>query len=143
MAGMDLIPIGEAAHQLGMRASALRYYDERGLVPARTRRGGRRMYGREELRRLAFVKLALRLAIPLETVRAVFDDPGPRWRETIREEVAALDGLIEQAQGARAFLDRALECPADNPARDCPELTAALDRLAAGESADRLGQGYS
>ena len=61
---MDVIPIGEAAARLGLTASALRYYDERGLVCPQVRRGGRRMYGPEELRRLAFIKLAHRLGLP-------------------------------------------------------------------------------
>jgi DNA-binding transcriptional MerR regulator len=61
---MDLIPIGEAATRLGLSTSALRYYDERGLVCPHVRRGGRRMYGSEELRRLAFIKLAHQLGLP-------------------------------------------------------------------------------
>lgn len=66
---VDDIPIGQAAERLGLNPSALRYYDERGLVRAPTRRAGRRMYGRDELRRLAFIKIAQQLGLPLETSR--------------------------------------------------------------------------
>ncbi|MGH3694213.1 MAG: MerR family transcriptional regulator [Pseudonocardiaceae bacterium] len=52
---MDLISIGQAADRLGLNPSALRYYDERGLVTPAARRAGRRVYGLEELRRLAFI----------------------------------------------------------------------------------------
>ena len=46
---------------------------KRGLVRPQVRRGGRRMYGSEELRRLAFIKLAHRLGLPLQTAAAVLD----------------------------------------------------------------------
>ncbi|MFD2348767.1 MerR family transcriptional regulator [Nonomuraea ferruginea] len=65
----EFIPIGEAARMLGMNASALRYYEERGLVPPAGRRQGRRVYGRDELRRLVFLQSAQRLGIPLDTAR--------------------------------------------------------------------------
>ncbi|MDT2006944.1 MerR family transcriptional regulator [Rhodococcus opacus] len=129
---MELIPIGEAAHQLGLKTSALRYYDERGLVPVRTRRGGGRVYGRDELRRLAFLKIAKHLGIPLETAAAILDARSQRWRDTVRQQIAELDNLIEQAHGAQTFLTHALNCPHTHPTRDCPSLTSALDELVAG-----------
>ena len=140
---VDLIPIGEAARQLGLNPSALRYYDERGLVPARVRRGGRRMYGPDELRRLAFIKIAQRLGLPLGTAAAILDAPGPQWRETVREQITELDHLIAQGRGARVFLTHALDCPAEHPARDCPNMTAALDQLVAGVTVDHLREQYT
>lgn len=53
-----------AARRLGMRTSALRYYEQRGLVRPAGRARGQRVYGRPELRRLAFVQIAQRLGIP-------------------------------------------------------------------------------
>jgi DNA-binding transcriptional MerR regulator len=50
-----------------MSTSALPYYDERGLVCPRARQPGRRMYGSEQLRRHAFIKLTHRLGLPLQT----------------------------------------------------------------------------
>ena len=87
--GMEMISIGEAATRLGLSASALRYYDERGLVCPPERRAGRRMYGSEELRRLAFIKFAHRLGLPLETAAALLDAPGPQWRQTVRQRTAS------------------------------------------------------
>jgi DNA-binding transcriptional MerR regulator len=140
---MDLMPIGEAAARLGLNTSALRYYDERGLVPVQTRQANQRLYGREELRRLAFIKIAHRLGIPLETAAAILDAPGQQWRETVREQIAALDDLIEKAQGAQTFLAHALNCPHAHPARDCPSMTAALDELVDGAtSMEQLREQY-
>ena len=140
---MEPIPIGEAAHQLGLNPSALRYYDERGLVPVRTRRGGSRVYGRDELRRLAFIKITHRLGIPLETAAAILDGPSARWRDIVREQITELDNLLAQAQGAQAFLTHALNCPHAHPTRDCPNMTAALDQLVDGATTmERLQQQY-
>ncbi|MGV0742241.1 MerR family transcriptional regulator [Mycolicibacterium sp. XJ870] len=135
---MDLIPIGEAAARLQMSPSALRYYDERGLVCPRTRRAGKRMYGPEELRRLAFLKIVHRLGLPLDTAAAVLDAPSDQWRDTVREQIVELDRVIVQAQGAQQFLTHALHCPTDHPAKDCATMTGALDRLVDGMSVEEL-----
>ena len=135
---MDLIPIGEAAARLGLSTSALRYYDERGLVRPQVRRGGRRMYGSEELRRLAFIKVAHRLGLPLQTAAAVLDAAGPSWRQTVRQQIDELDAVIAQAHGAQLFLTHALNCPTEHPARDCTTMMAALDSLVAGTTVEEL-----
>ncbi|MCM6776286.1 MerR family transcriptional regulator [Nocardia sp. CDC159] len=129
---MDLISIGEAAARLGLAASALRYYDERGLVRPSGRRGGKRMYGPEQLRRLAFVKLAQSLGLSLETAAAVLDAPGPQWRELLDRQVEELDEIIARARLAQRFLTHARNCPAEHPAQECPTMTAGLDQLLAG-----------
>jgi DNA-binding transcriptional MerR regulator len=138
MAAMDLIPIGRAAAALGLSTSALRYYDERGLVCPPVRQAGRRMYGSEELRRLAFVKIAQRLGLPLETAAAVLDAPGPQWRQSVREQIAQLDNVIADARAAQNFLTHALNCPTEHPARQCATMIAALDRLVDGTTVDEL-----
>lgn len=135
---MDLIPIGQAADRLGLNPSALRYYDERGLVSPPARQAGRRMYGPDELRRLAFIKIAQRLGLPLDTAAAVLDAPGPQWRELVRQQITRLDQVIAQAQGAQLFLTHALNCPTNHPARECATMIAALDRLVDGTPVDQL-----
>jgi DNA-binding transcriptional MerR regulator len=138
---MDLISIGEAARRLRMRPSALRYYEERKLVsPARAY--GKRVYGPRELRRLAFVQIAQRLGIRLDTAAAVLDNPGEQWRAVVDEQIAQLDEMIVRAQEARNFLNHARMCPADHPARDCPHLAEMLDRLLEGASSDNAGSSW-
>ncbi|MQY21742.1 helix-turn-helix domain-containing protein [Nocardia macrotermitis] len=129
---MDLIPIGEAAAKLGMAPSALRYYDERGLVHPAARRGGKRMYDQEQLRRLAFIKVAHALALPLDTAAAVLDAPGSQWREALERQIAALEHAIAQARTAQTFLTHAIQCPTDHPARECPTMLNGLDALLSG-----------
>jgi DNA-binding transcriptional MerR regulator len=135
---MELISIGEAARRLGVNASALRYYEERGLVRPALRRGGKRMYGPEELRRLAFIQVGRRLGFRLDVSAAVLEEPGERWRTTVQHQIGVLDDLIAQARIAQTFLEHALACPADNPVRDCPYFRTVLDRRAAGESLEAI-----
>jgi len=135
---MDLIPIGEAAARLQLSPSALRYYDERGLVCPSARVGGKRMYGVDDMRRLAFIKVITALGVPLDTAAAVLDAPGPQWRETVRAQIDRLEQIIAQARGAQEFLTHALHCRTDHPVRECPTMTGALDRVIAGMSVDQL-----
>jgi DNA-binding transcriptional MerR regulator len=134
---MDLVPIGEAARLLGLNPSALRYYEERGLVRP-VRRGRTRVYTKEELRRLAFIQIIHRLGLGLRTAEAVLDGPGERWRELARTRIEELDELIAQAREAQRFLTHAVDCPTDHPVQECPRAIGALDRRIAGMPLDRL-----
>jgi DNA-binding transcriptional MerR regulator len=96
------------------------------------------MYGSEQLRRLALIKIAHQLGLPLDTAAAVLDAPGPQWRQTVRQQIADLDEVIAQARGAQMFLTHALNCPTDHPARECATMIAALDRLVEGTTVDEL-----
>lgn len=129
---MELVPIGEAARRLGINASALRYYEERGLLRPTARQGGRRVYDSEQLRRLAFIQTMRQLGASLDSAAAVLDQPGDRWREAVRAQIDSFDELIARAAGARDFLRHALHCPADHPVRECPRMIEALDRRLAG-----------
>jgi DNA-binding transcriptional MerR regulator len=135
---MDHLTIGQAAERLGLKPSALRYYDERGLVPAPLRRAGRRMYGPDELRRLAFIKIGQRLGLPLDMAAQVFDAPGPQWRHAVQRQIEQLEELIVQARAAQRFLSHALHCPSDRPTRECAVMVAGLDRLVEGEPVEEL-----
>ncbi|MGP3957376.1 MerR family transcriptional regulator [Nonomuraea sp. 3N208] len=129
---MDLVPIGEAARLLGMNASALRYYEERGLVTPVTRSGGRRMYGRQELRRLAFLRTMQQLGISLNTAGAVLDAPGEAWRAAAAEQIDVLEELVNRARAAQWVLRHAIECPAEHPARECETWIGMVDQLLEG-----------
>ena len=136
--GMDLIPIGQAADRLGLNPSALRYYEQRGLVSSPVRRAGRRMYGPGELRRLAFLKIAHQLGIPLDTAAAILDAPGQQWRQAVRQQISELEKMIVQAQGAQKFLTHALGCPTSHPTRDGAAMIEILDRLVDGTTFEQL-----
>ena len=116
---MELVTIGEAAQMLMLNTSALRYYEDRGLVTPE-RRGGKRMYSREHLRRLAFTQLMQRLGISLDAASAVLDEPSDQWRRVVRGQIVAIEELIARANGARDFLEHALALPHRSPGRPMP-----------------------
>jgi DNA-binding transcriptional MerR regulator len=128
----ELVPIGEAAVRFGLRTSALRYYEDRGLVTASARRGGKRWYDREQLRRIAFVQIGRQLGMTLGDLGGILDGPEHRWRAIVEEQIAALDARIERARQARAALAHALECPTARPTEQCRHFVAELDALADG-----------
>lgn len=134
---MTQMTIGETSASLGLTPSAVRYYERRGLVTPR-REAGRRVFGRDDLRRLAFLRLAQHLGIELAVIGAIMDEEPGAWREAVGLQIRHLDDLITRAQDAQALLDHALSCPADHPAAGCPAMTGALDDLAAGATIQSL-----
>jgi MerR family redox-sensitive transcriptional activator SoxR len=121
------VPIGEAGRRVGLAPSAIRYYESQGLLAPPPRRDGRRRYGRDELRRLAFIAAARELGLGLDAIRDLLH-PGPAaWSELVDGQIAALDAQIARAQRARAMLAASRDCPAPEPVRDCPHLGAVLD----------------
>ena len=54
--GEELLAIGAVADRTGMATSALRYYEDRGLIRSRRSAGGQRRYRREVIRRVAFIR---------------------------------------------------------------------------------------
>src|SRR2546430_16100863 len=138
MAGMDLVSIGAAARLLGLNTSALRYYEQRGLVRPVNRQHGRRMYDATQLRRLALIQIMQRLGVRLDTAAALLHQPSNRWRHHLGEQIAALDDLIARAIAARDFLSHATACPAEHPVDECPHLIEMLDQRLAGTSIEQL-----
>ena len=134
--------IARVARAFGLSVSALRYYDDIGLVPCARRRGGVRVYDRAALERLAYVRMWHEDAmLPLARTRALVEAGGAAQRH--RLIAAERDELRERAarmSAAADVLDHLLGCPADAPL-DCPEtgryLREQVDRaLAHGEAAD-------
>ena len=124
-----LVPISEVCRRFGMRASALRYYDEIALLKPAERRGGRRCYGVDELRKLALIHLWQETGkLSLEDIAAMLSDPmGQRgWRDILQEQIKALDTQIRAAEAAKAYLDHKLNCPRSNIFDGCPILNQEL-----------------
>jgi len=69
-AASDRLPIGELVRRSGVAASALRFYEDAGLMQSTRSDSGRRQYARSDLRRLAFVRAAQAVGLSLEQIRA-------------------------------------------------------------------------
>lgn len=113
---MDGLSIGEVARQAGMRPSALRYYEEVGLLPAPPRVGGRRRYGAEVLQRLAVLRVAQQAGFTIAELRTLlqgFGDttrPAERWRRLAERKLPELDAIIARARGMKRLLRVGLTC---------------------------------
>src|SRR5204863_7597232 len=64
----DLLTIGEVARRSGVAASALRFYEDRGLLASERAGAGHRRYPRPVLRRIAFIVFAQRVGLTLEEI---------------------------------------------------------------------------
>jgi len=126
----DELTIGELARRAGIKTSALRYYDELGLVRPARRVSGRRRYGRDAIDRLAVLQMAQRSGFTLAEIQVLMADfdaraPTKPWRTMAREKLGELADRVAELERMRAMLREGLEC-------DCLDLracaTLALDR---------------
>jgi MerR family redox-sensitive transcriptional activator SoxR len=108
--------IGEVARQSGMTASAIRYYEQEGVLPKPVRVGGKRQYGSTILEKLAVVERAKACGFSLAETRRLFygfrDDtpPSQRWQGLARKKIAELDELARKIAITRELLQRPCEC---------------------------------
>ena len=135
----QLLTIGEVSRRSGVAASALRFYEERGLIASERAGSGHRRYPRPVLRRIAFIVFAQRVGLTLEEIGAELAKLPPdrvptrrdwerlsrRWSERIDERIAELHrlkrGLTECIGCGCLSLERCqLSNPADRAARFGP-----------------------
>ncbi|AVV43520.1 redox-sensitive transcriptional activator SoxR [Streptomyces sp. ID05-04B] len=83
------LTVGQLAARSGAAVSALHFYESRGLISSRRTSGNQRRYHRDTLRRVAFVRAAQRVGIPLATIREALAGL-PEERTPTREDWAAL-----------------------------------------------------
>jgi MerR family transcriptional regulator, copper efflux regulator len=103
-----LVPIDEVARRFGIRSSAIRYYEERGLLAPVSRHSGRRWYGPSELRRLAIIGYWQRSALmSLDDIAIMLAGSGgaPRWADAVDRHIASLAYQIDRMTVARDFLE--------------------------------------
>ncbi|WP_168203755.1 MerR family transcriptional regulator [Humibacter ginsenosidimutans] len=127
--GSKLHSIREVADAFGMAVSALRYYDELGVLPATERRGGVRYYDERSLAVLAYVQLLHDDAmLPLDRTQQVIDARTAGQRAArLRGGADALRENAERMLSAADMLDHLSQCPARDPLT-CPVTGAELDR---------------
>ncbi len=108
---MDDLTIGQIAARAGISTSALRYYEEQGLVFPHRTDGNQRRFPRTTLRRIAVIKAAQRFGLTLEEIRAALNEiPSDRtpskadwgrlslhWRTRLDTEIMRLENLRDQA----------------------------------------------
>jgi MerR family transcriptional regulator, redox-sensitive transcriptional activator SoxR len=113
----DRITIGEFARRAGVAASALRYYEDLGLIWSERSAGGQRRYARVMLRRVAFIRAAQTVGLSLGEVQSALaklpDDRTPNksdWNKVSATWIRRVDDRIAELEQLRATLDSCVGC---------------------------------
>lgn len=107
---MRELSVGEAARRAGVAVSALHFYERKGLISSLRTAGNQRRYGSDVLRRLAVIRVAQRVGVPLEAVKTAFarlpDSRTPSredwaamseaWRDELESRIAQLANLKDR-----------------------------------------------
>ena len=120
----DNLAISDVARVFGLRTSAIRYYEQIGILPAPMRRNGQRRYEKSVLFRLEVVQRAREFGFSLKEIRELFfgfqpaTPPPKRWHKLSERKIAELrirmkqlklmETLLKQVQGCRC--DALEEC---------------------------------
>ncbi len=130
-----LLTIGEVSKRSGVAASALRFYEERGLIVSETREGGQRRYQRHVLRRIAFVVFAQRIGLTLAEIAAELAKLDPNrvpsrsdWSRLSETWASRIDERIVELERLRRGLTECIGC-------GC----LSLDRCSFANPDDRVG----
>jgi DNA-binding transcriptional MerR regulator len=108
-----LLTIGELAHRTGVARSALRYWEELGLLPPPDRVSGQRRYPEATVVQVGLILLQRDAGFSLaeqKTVAHSRDVASDEWRRLHRRKLAELDDQIANAQAAREAIQHALRC---------------------------------
>lgn len=125
-----LLTVGEVAHRSGVAISTLHFYESKGLIAAIRSRGNQRRFSRDILRRIAIIRVAQSLGVPLAEITTLLK-PIPAGKQPtaadVREMIAnwrtALQARIDGLTQLRDHLDGCIgcgclsleECPLRNP----------------------------
>jgi MerR family redox-sensitive transcriptional activator SoxR len=112
-----VLTIGEVAKRSGVKASALRFYEERGLIRSERAGSGHRRYGRAVLRRIAFIVFAQKIGLSLDEVaNQLALLPGNRvperadWARLSRSWTTRIDARIAELERLRDGLTQCIGC---------------------------------
>jgi DNA-binding transcriptional MerR regulator len=122
-----LLSIGELAEHTGVAATALRYYDELGLVRPTLRESGRRRYAASAVAQVGVILFFREVGFSLAEIGS-FMAAGDRrsHREMIERKLAELTEQRHRLDVARAVLEHGRRCPADEPTR-CPRFRSIVE----------------
>jgi MerR family redox-sensitive transcriptional activator SoxR len=111
------LPIGEIARRTGLSVSAIRFYEDKGLVTAGRNRGGQRRFARSDIRRLSFVMIAQNMGFSLNRIaEALSEFPTHRaptkdeWTGMATEFRVDLEERIGMLTRLRDKLDGCIGC---------------------------------
>jgi MerR family transcriptional regulator, redox-sensitive transcriptional activator SoxR len=112
---MPHLSISEVARQAGLRPSAIRYYEQIGILMPAERVSGQRRYDASMIYRLAVVQRAREIGFTLEEIRELFfgfrnaTPASRRWQALSERKLVELDGMMERIRTIQGLLHRMKE----------------------------------
>lgn len=103
-----MLSIGEVADRTGVSVSAIRYYDELGLVTVAARVGGKRQFDESALDRLRAIAAAQEAGFQLDEIAALLD--GAPRRDLVEKKLTEVRARIRRLQRVAEALEQAAEC---------------------------------
>src|SRR5579862_5743133 len=137
-----LLTIGELARRAGVATSAVRYYEELGLLPAPARVSGQRRYPESAARLVAAILLYRDAGFTLAEQKALLASSqreSGEWSRLARRKLAELDEQIAKAQAAREAISHGLRCPHEDITQ-CPNFNAGVTARLVGQPLARSHQ---
>jgi MerR family redox-sensitive transcriptional activator SoxR len=110
------LSISEVAKQMGIRSSAIRYYEQIGILPPAHRVSGQRRYDVTALHRLVVIQRARQTGFTLTEIKQLFfgfraeTPPSVRWEKLKNRKMIELDAMLEHIQTMRDLLDEQGKC---------------------------------
>jgi MerR family transcriptional regulator, redox-sensitive transcriptional activator SoxR len=111
--------ISDVARAFGLRTSAIRYYEQIGILPAPMRKNGQRRYDNSALFRLAVLQRARETGFTLEEIRELFfgfppgTRPPKRWHQLSQRKIAELHDRMKRLKQMETLLKRVEDCRCD------------------------------
>jgi DNA-binding transcriptional MerR regulator len=130
-----LLTIGELARRAGVATSALRYWEELGLLPAPARISGQRRYPESAVALVGVILLLHDVGFSLAEQKALMASRGvapDEWQRLAGRKLAELDEQIAKARAAREAIDHALRCPHEDILH-CPNFRSLITARLAGQ----------
>jgi MerR family transcriptional regulator, redox-sensitive transcriptional activator SoxR len=113
----ELLTVGELADRAGLETSAVRYYDDIGLITSTRTTGGQRRFARDMLRRIALIQAAQRVGLSLGEIQSALNSlpngrtPTPAdWKRLSREWKTRLTQQIALLESVRDELSSCIGC---------------------------------
>lgn len=133
--------ISEVSKRTGIPSSALRYYEQKGLITSATEKGTRRRYAPNVLDQLALIALGQAAGLSLDEIRAMLSPYGPPNidRALLAAKADEIDALIKRLKAMSNGLRHAAACPAPSHA-ECPSFQKLLQAAASGALEKRWGK---
>jgi MerR family transcriptional regulator, redox-sensitive transcriptional activator SoxR len=110
------LAISEVARVFGLRTSAIRYYEQIGILPRPSRQNGQRCYDKSVLYRLAVVQRAREMGFTLDEIRELFfgfepgTPPPKRWHQLSNTKMAELRNRMKRLKAMETLLKRMENC---------------------------------